>query len=83
MQNIWNFHIFSNLRDLYCTPNSFCPFDHQPAVAAQSYFISYLFIFLDFKSDMMRLYNEQTKVTYTYFPKKVPVCGKSDILIQF
>ena len=77
------FKSFFNLRVLYCTPNLFCPFDHQPTVAAQSYFISYLFIFLDFKSDMMRLCNEQTKVTYTCFPKKVSVCGKSDILVQF
>ena len=32
---------------------------------------------------MMRLCTEQmAKVTYTNFLKKVPVCGKSDILIQ-
>ena len=31
---------------------------------------------------MMRLWNEQETVTYTYFPKKAPLCGKSDILIQ-
>ena len=74
---------FFNLRVLCSTPNLFCPFDHQPTVAAQSYFISYLFIFLDFKFDMMRLCNEQTKVMYTYFPKKISVCGKSDILVQF
>ena len=42
----------------------------------------YLFIFHDFKSDMMRLCNEQINVTYTYFPK-VAVCGKSDIQIKF
>ena len=50
--------------------------------AVQSYFIPYFFIFHDFKSDMMMLCNEQTKVAYTYFPKKVPICGKSNILIQ-
>ena len=31
----------------------------------------------------MSLCNEQTSVTYAYFPKKVPFCGKSDILTQF
>ena len=72
------FKSFFNLRVLYCTPNLFCPFDHQPTVAAQGCFISYLFLFLDFKSDMMGLCSE-----YTCFPKKVSVCGKSDILIQF
>ena len=69
------------LRVLSYTPNLFCSFNYLPIVAVQGYFISYLFIFYDFKSDMMRLCNEQTKMPYTYFPKKVPVCGKSDILI--
>ena len=74
------FKSFFNLRVLYCTPNLFCPFDHLPAVATQSYFISYLFIFFDFKPDMKSLCNKQTKLTYTCFPKKVPVCvcSKSD-----
>ena len=66
-----------NLRVHYCAPNLFCPFDHLLQVAE---YISYLFIFFDFKSDMMRLYNEQATVVYTYFSKEVPVCGKSDIL---
>ena len=69
------------LRVLYYTPNLICSLNHLPILAVQGYFISYLFIFHDFKSDMMRLCNEQTKMSYTYFPKKVPVCGKSDILI--
>ena len=72
-----------SLRALFWTPNFFCLFHHPPTVTVQSYFISYLFIFHDFKSDMKRLCNEQTKVAYTHVPKKVPVCGKSKILIQF
>ena len=44
-------------------------------------YISCLLIFFDFKSGMTRLCNVQTTVMYTYFPKNVPVCGKSDILI--
>ena len=67
---------------LYSKPNLFCLFDHLPSCRCPEY-ISYLFIFFDFKSDMMRLCIEQTAVTYTCFPKKVPVSGKSDILIQF
>ena len=73
------FKSFFNLRILYCNPNLFSPFDHLPTAATQSYFISYLLIFLGFKSDMTMLCNEHTKVTNTYFPKKVPVCGNSDI----
>ena len=83
MRKIWNFKSFFNLRVLYCTPNSLCLFDHLPVFAAQKYFISYLFMLFDFKSDMMRLCYEQTKVKYTYLRKKVTVCGKSDVLIQF
>ena len=64
------FQSFFNLRVLYYrTPNLFCLFDHVPTAAAQSYFIFYLLIFVDLKSDMIRLCNEQTKVTYTYFPR--------------
>ena len=62
--------MFFNLRVLYCTPNLFGPFDNLPTVAAQNYFVSYLFIFLYFKSDMVRLCNEQTKVTYTFFQRR-------------
>ena len=65
------FKSFCNLRVLYCTPNLFCPFDHLPTVAAQNYFISYLFLFFDFKSDMKRLRNKQINVTNTYFPRSL------------
>ena len=78
------FKSFFNLRVLflYSKRNLFCLFEYLPNCRCQEY-ISYLFIFLDFKSDMMRLCNEQTTVTYAYFPKKVPFCGKSGILIHF
>ena len=81
MQKYRIFKSFFDLRVLYCTPTLFCAFDHLPTVAARSY----LFIFFGSKSDTMRLCNEQTKVMYTYFPKNVPDCDKSqsDILIQF
>ena len=68
------FNFFFNLRALYCTLNLFYLFDHLLNVAAQSTYL---------KSNMMRLCNEQAKVTYTYFPKRAPVCRKSDILISF
>ena len=71
------FKSFFDLRALYCSPTLFCVFDHLPTVGA------YLFTFFDSKSFMMRLCNEQAKLMYTYFPKKVPDCGKSNILIQF
>ena len=79
---------FSNLfliqEYFYYTPSQICfvPTDHLSNCCCPEY-ISYLYIFFDFKSDMMRLCNEQTTVIYEYFPKKVPFCGKSDILIQF
>ena len=77
------FQSFFSLRVLYCSPNLFSHFDHLPnTVAGQSNFICYLFIFLGFKSDMIRLCNEQTKMKYTYFPKDVTVYEKSDLLIQ-
>ena len=82
MQNIWNFQIFFcfMIPLLYTKfvlslwPSAYC---HCPE------YISYFFTFFDFKSDMMRLCNEQKIRPYTYFPKKVPVCGTSDVLIQF
>ena len=82
MQNKWNFQIFFYFKSLLLHPksvlsiwpSSYCRFPE---------YISYLFILFDIKSGMIRLCNEQTTVTYTYFPKKVLVCGKSDILIQF
>ena len=70
---------------LYCKQSLICPFDHLPTVAAQSRYMYLICLYISFifNSDMMRLCNEQTTVTYTYFPKRVPICGKSDILIQF
>ena len=80
MRNIWN--IFFNLRVLYCIPKyvlSLWPF----AYCRCPEYISSLFMFFGFKSDLMRLCNEQKTVTYTCFPKKLSVCDKSHILIQF
>ena len=81
MQNIWNFQIFFcfMIPLLYTKfvlslwPSAYCRCPE---------YISYFFMFFDLKYDMMRLCSyEETTVTYTYFPKKVPVCGKSDISI--
>ena len=66
------------------TPNLFCSFDHHLPIAAVPEYLSYLLMFFDFKSDLKRWGNVQTTVTNTYFPKKVSVRDKSDILlIQF
>ena len=64
----------SFLRVRYCTLNFFCPFDHLFTVAVQRYFISYMFIFHDFKSDMMRFGNEKPKVAYTHYQSKEGLC---------
>ena len=70
---------------LYCKQSLICPFDHLPTVAAQSRYMYLICLYISFifNSDMMRLCNEQTTVTYTYFPKKVLFCGKLDISVQF
>ena len=82
MRNIHNFeNFFFNLRVLYFTPNLFVSLIIGLPSLPRVHIL--FFIFFDFKSDMVRLRNEQTTVTYTYFPEKVPVCGKSGILIQF
>ena len=73
MQNKWNFQIFFYFKSLLLHPksvlsiwpSSYCRFPE---------YISYLFILFDIKSGMIRLCNEQTTVTYTYFPKKVLFC---------
>ena len=83
MRNIWNLFLIQESFTVY-TPNLFCPFDHHLPIVAAPEYLSYLLMFFDFKSDLKRWGNVQTTVTNTYFPKKVPVRDKSDILlIQF
>ena len=84
MQNKWNFQIFFCFKSLLLHPKSKSGLSIWPSSYCRCpEYTSYLFILFDIKSGMMRLCNEQTTVTYTYFPKKILVCGKSDILIQF
>ena len=72
MRKIWNIRVVRKIEPFTVPQICFVSFDHQSTVAAQSYFISYLFIFLDFKSDMMRLCNEQDKNYIYKFSKESP-----------
>ena len=84
MQNKWNFQIFFYFKSLLLHLKSKSGLSIWPSFYCRyPEYISYLFILFDIKSGMMRLCNEETTVTYTYFPKKVLVCGKSDVLIKF
>ena len=58
--NIWNFQVF--LEESFTVPQiSFVPKTICLSLV-QIYFVSHLFILHDFKSNMTRCYNEQTKV---------------------
>ena len=49
-ERYWVFKSFLKDSLMYCTANLFCSFGYLPTVAVQSYFISNLFLFLDFQT---------------------------------